>query len=160
MAGSSFETDLVEMESALLSINGLVSDNFGGTGAGLSQMPFQDGAASDIQQADIAGQIKRAEEADGGNTTFYGQNFLEADTLNQAHGTLLESLLELRTSVEQGIQTLQQNLQETHQTYTGAEQDINLKMSTIAPMALPAASSSRQASPAGAQSSSAKPSSS
>lgn len=155
MAGSSFETDLIEMESALLSINGLVSDNFGETSAGLSQMPFQNGAASDIQQADIAGQIKRAEESDGGNATFYGQSFLEADTLNQAHGTLLESLLQLRASVEQGIQTLQQNLQATHQTYTGAEQDINLKMSTIAPMALPAAGSasaaSGQASPSAAQ---------
>src|SRR5580700_4898119 len=113
MAGSSFEADLTEMEAALLTINNLISDNFGNTSADLNQTPFQNGAASDVQQTAMAGQMKRVAEQDGGNTTFYGQ-FTEAVDLNSAHGQLLESLLELRSSVEQGIQTLQANLKATH----------------------------------------------
>jgi hypothetical protein len=153
MAGSSFETDLVEMEAALLTIDNLISDNFGDTTGiaaadaqkPLSPSPFQNGAASDVQQAALPGQLKRAAEADGGNTTFYGQNFEEAYTLNNAHGTLLNSLLELRASVEQGIQTLQQNLQATHKTYSATEQQIDLNVKTISPLKVsqPPASSTK-----------------
>lgn len=133
MAGSSFQADLTEMEAALLTINNLISDNFGNTGADLNQTPFQNGAASDIQQSALAGQLKRAEEMDGGNTSFYGQ-FNEAGSLNTAHGQLLESLLELRASVEAGIQTLQTNLKATHSTYSNTETQIGINVSKISPM--------------------------
>lgn len=133
MAGSSFEADLTEMEAALLTINNLISDNFGNTSADLNQTPFQNGAASDVQQTAMAGQMKRVAEQDGGNTTFYGQ-FTEAVDLNSAHGQLLESLLELRSSVEQGIQTLQANLKATHSTYSTTETQIGLNVNKISAM--------------------------
>ncbi|HEV2633735.1 MAG TPA: hypothetical protein VGX23_01225 [Actinocrinis sp.] len=133
MAGSSFQTDLTEMEAALLTINNLITDNFGDTAADLNQTPFQNGAASDIQQSALAGQIKRAEEADGGDSSFYGQ-FTEAGNLNTAHGQLLETLLELRATVEAGIQTLQTNLKATHTTYSSTETQIGINVSKISPM--------------------------
>jgi hypothetical protein len=133
MAGSSFETDLTEMEAALLTINNLISDNFSNTSADLNQTPFQNGAASDVQQSAIAGPLRRVAEMDGGNDSFYGQ-FDEATTLNSAHGQLLESLLQLRSSVEQGIQTLQANLKATHTSYSSTETQIGLNVSKISAM--------------------------
>lgn len=133
MAGSSFEADLTEMEAALLTINNLISDNFSNTSADLNRTPFQNGAASDVQQSAITGPLRRVAEMDGGNTTFYGQ-FDEADTLNNAHGRLLESLLQLRSSVEQGIQALQANLKATHTSYSGTEAQIGLNVSKISAM--------------------------
>lgn len=133
MAGSSFQADLTEMEAALLTINNLISDNFGSTSTDLNQTPFQNGAASDVQQSALAGQLKRAEEMDGGNQSYYGQ-FTEANDLNSAHGQLLESLLQLRASVEEGIQTLQTNLKATHSTYSNTETQIGINVSKISPM--------------------------
>jgi hypothetical protein len=133
MAGSSFQADLTEMEAALLTINNLISDNFGSTSTDLNRTPFQNGAASDIQQSALTGPAKRAEEMDGGNESYYGQ-FAEAGDLNSAHGQLLESLLELRASVEAGIQTLQTNLKATHTTYSNTEAQIGINVSKISPM--------------------------
>jgi len=149
MAGSGFEVDLMEMESALRTVDGLISDNFGAGGGSsgwdgaagqspqpLSRLPFQNGAASDIQQTDSAEQLRCGTEAQGESATFYGLDFQEAATLDDAHGTLLDSLLALRTSIEQGIETLRRNLQATHQTYSATEENINLRVAGVAPMAI------------------------
>ena len=160
---SSFRADLAEMESALLTVGGLISDNFGepgggtssGSGSGpgsgpngaadeaaggtpaqalrpLSQLPFQHGAASDLRQVGSAALEHSAEaEADGGAGTFYGLDFQEAAALDRAHGTVLESLLTLRASIEKGIQTLRQNLRTTHQMYSSAEEQISLTVANL-----------------------------
>ena len=139
---SSFRTDLSEMESALRMVGGLIAENFGDPARApapqpLSRLPFQRGAASNLRQSGSAALERSAEtEADDGAGTFYGLDFQEAAALDYAHGTLLESLLKLRSSIEQGIQALRQNLRTTHQMYCAAEDQIKLTVTNLVPAAV------------------------